>query len=848
MRTREKNRRASKKGVARKGVLSAAVLLAAALLFSAGLPAATASPAWSSPTDISTQSQYDQYEPQIALDASGAAHVVWDGYDPDGYSKQIYYATNAGGSWSSPARLSTQSQYDQYYPQIALDASGAAHVVWEGYDATEGIWQIWYATNAGGSWSGPVRLSTQSQYNQYYPQMVLDASGAAHVVWDGYDPDGDYEQIWYATNAGGSWSGPVRLSTQSQYNQYYPRMALDASGATHVVWYGYDPENDYEQVYYATNAGGSWSSPVRLSTQSQYYQRGSQIALDGSGAAHVAWGGYDDSENEWLIWYTTNAGGDWSAPLSISPDDDGPYGTAIKTDSAGKAHVVWHGHNSTYGGGCSVLYSTNAGGSWSYPELLSGDHGHGGSYPIGLAIDPFDHPHVVSDGGDEDIWYTANLGSGWSMPLSLSTQSDYEQCAPQMALDIDGNPHAVWEGYGSDEDYERIWYSADITQRIVNARVEGGHGMVEPESQVVGIGEDATITITPDEGYRTGSVIDNGVPVNPVPEFSYTIANVTMHHEVVVTFVPAIADWYLAEGCTDGGMETWVLVQNPNDSPVTVDLTLMTDKGPKNPPDMQDVYVPALSRISFNLNSEVTSFHVSTLVTSEGGNVVCERAMYGNGRTWAHNSIGATMPSTEWYLAEGCTDGGMETFVLVQNPLPTAATVSLDFMTGKGPVEGPQDFLVAGNSRHTFKVNDYVTDLNVSTHVTAGKGLVICERAMYGDNRAWGTDSLGVIAPADTWYLAEGATDGGMETFVLVQNPNPEAVMVNLDFMTSTGMQPGQVFMIDGNSRLTFNINDFVTDYNVSTMVTSTGGPVICERSMYGNDRTWAHDSIGYAP
>lgn len=45
-----------------------------------------------------------------------------------------------------------------------------------------------------------------------------------------------------------------------------------------------------------------------------------------------------------------------------------------------------------------------------------------------------------------------------------------------------------------------------------------------------------------------------------------------------------------------------------------------------------------------------------------------------------------------------------------------------------------------------------------------------------------------------------------------------------------------------------FKVNDFVTDYNVSTLVTSQGGDVVCERAMYGDARTWAHDSIGYAP
>ena len=43
----------------------------------------------------------------------------------------------------------------------------------------------------------------------------------------------------------------------------------------------------------------------------------------------------------------------------------------------------------------------------------------------------------------------------------------------------------------------------------------------------------------------------------------------------------------------------------------------------------------------------------------------------------------------------------------------------------------------------------------------------------------------------------------------------------------------------------TFWLNQYVDSYEVSARVTSTGGDVICERSMYGNNNNWAHDSIG---
>ena len=312
-------------------------------------------------------------------------------------------------------------------------------------------------------------------------------------------------------------------------------------------------------------------------------------------------------------------------------------------------------------------------------------------------------------------------------------------------------------------------------------------------------------------------------------------------------------EWYLAEGSTDGGMETWLLVQNPYATSAHVDITFQTGSGEVAPPDLQGVEIPAMSRRTFPVNNYVTDFNVSTYVQAQDGLVVCERAMYGDNRTWAHDSIGSSALGLDWYLAEGSTDGGMETFVLVQNPTAADVHVDIAFQTDSGDI-APVDLqgvLIPAASRRTFKVNDYVTTYNVSTRVVGTDGAVVCERSMYGDNRTWAHDSIGATSPSFTWYLAEGSTDGGMETFVLVQNPNETPVDINVMFQTDAGevVPPDlQGVTIPANSRWTFKVNDWVTTFNVSTMIEATGGWVVCERAMYGNNRTWAHDSIGYTP
>ncbi|MDI6830227.1 MAG: DUF5719 family protein, partial [Actinomycetota bacterium] len=120
--------------------------------------------------------------------------------------------------------------------------------------------------------------------------------------------------------------------------------------------------------------------------------------------------------------------------------------------------------------------------------------------------------------------------------------------------------------------------------------------------------------------------------------------------------------WYLAEGATAGEFETWVLVQNPGQEPVHVDLVLNTEQGRTELPELTDLEIPAGSRRTFPLHAYVHTYEVSTLVRARDGEVVCERAMYWNGRQGGHDSVGVTSPASTWYLAEGatCPGGGAD--------------------------------------------------------------------------------------------------------------------------------------------------------------------------------------------
>ncbi|WP_458010954.1 DUF5719 family protein [Candidatus Solincola sp.] len=324
------------------------------------------------------------------------------------------------------------------------------------------------------------------------------------------------------------------------------------------------------------------------------------------------------------------------------------------------------------------------------------------------------------------------------------------------------------------------------------------------------------------------------------------------HDSIGVTgpFEPA-PEWYFAEGSTGGDMETWLLVQNPYGSTIHVNITFQTGSGEVAPDDLKKVPIPARSRRTFFVNSWVDDYNVSIRVEALEGSVICERAMYGGGRSWATESKGTSVLSDDWYLAEGCTAGGMETYILVQNPGDAPVHVNIAFQTSGGEVAPPelQGVEIPARTRRTFLANRYVESYDVSTLVHCLDGGVVAERAMYGNGWRWGHASIGTAGLSNDWYLAEGSTARGMETYILVQNPGDAPVHVNIAFQTSGGeVAPPELqgVEIPARTRRTFPANMWVNSYDVSTRVQCPDGAVVVERSMYGGGWEWGHCSLGH--
>ncbi|MBU4218468.1 MAG: IPT/TIG domain-containing protein [Actinobacteria bacterium] len=193
-------------------------------------------------------------------------------------------------------------------------------------------------------------------------------------------------------------------------------------------------------------------------------------------------------------------------------------------------------------------------------------------------------------------------------------------------------------------------------------------------------------------------------------------------------------------------------------------------------------------------------------------------------------------PDQTWYLAEGCTAYGFDTYVLMENTTDVDATVNITYNTTQyGSMPRSQPVNVPPNSRVTLHVNEEVPNVDVSTEIRSSQKIV-CERAMYWNERIDGHDSIGVTQPAGTWYLAEGCTLEGFETWVLIQNPGQNNASIDVTYMTSNGTIEKDNFIVRAGQRFTIDVARDVGACDVSTKVESDQ-PIICERSMYWDGR-----------
>jgi Subtilase family len=309
--------------------------------------------------------------------------------------------------------------------------------------------------------------------------------------------------------------------------------------------------------------------------------------------------------------------------------------------------------------------------------------------------------------------------------------------------------------------------------------------------------------------------------------------------------------WYFAEGFTQSGWQTFVLVANPGAVAASVTITYEVQGGAAV---TNNITVAAGQRGTFLGHIDVPNQAFSVSVSSTQP-IVAEMAMYDTGRGIAHRALGVTQPNTDWYLGEGFTVG-WETYISVGNPGAIDATVTAVYALDNGTTVTKQ-IGVPAHSRGTFIGQDPASGpgpgFAFGVHVSSTAPVVVQEVLLDPTVNASRANST-MASPAlnNRWSFSGGSSAIGMVSFYTVSNPNSVAVNVTATYYFDDSTTPlVQNLSIPAHSRGTFatvgGSPAVPSGHAVGVIITSTGGAVVAQEAVYDEANGRAYSAGGLA-
>ena len=320
--------------------------------------------------------------------------------------------------------------------------------------------------------------------------------------------------------------------------------------------------------------------------------------------------------------------------------------------------------------------------------------------------------------------------------------------------------------------------------------------------------------------------------------------------------------WYLAEGYTGLTFHETVALLNPSAfHPATVRLRLLLPGGKGNRTVTERV--GAHSERLVNINSLVSGASVSIVADADRA-VLVERTLTFSAGGYGLTTRGAAPDAaTSWLFAEGSTAAPFQTFLTVLNPQGGTANVTATFFGSNGQRLGRRTLTLAARNRATLRVNDIVPHRSGVASVVTSDRPVVVERPEYfgSPNNAGvaGSDVFGRTSAARQWSIPGGVLRGGDSEFLLLYNPSPRAVPVDITFYKGTnGRTVTTRVTVPAQARYTFDVTAFQrgTSSVPGLRLTASHGAVlrarnnqtfIVERSVFGANHSTLQASEGLA-
>jgi hypothetical protein len=358
----------------------------------------------------------------VAVDAMSRPHAIWS------TGSSLVYARMDAGSWITPIVL---SQGDATYAGLAVVVVPGTTRPCVLYSRTP------FGAQAGelllAEWNGSsfdVRTLTADGVAKYGPAIAMDASGAYHVVFV-VQASGEWRLRYLTNTAGPATDTLLTVGPLGAFGSgTSPAIAVEPGGIAHVAYRGVSPVYRIHHAQNAAPGGVDWSWEALISPN--FEDTSADIELDALGNVYVAASGADcDVCTRRTHIFQRPPGSVWNAPTPIV-HANGLTAAVLAVGTVGGAQVAM----SEISGSLLTGRVFHAGSltDWAPSLVVGNDHG-----TPSLALDGFGVGHLVCTTG-------ANTGARNVLYLrSAGAVAGVDDVTPAVLTGWRASPNPFWE-------------------------------------------------------------------------------------------------------------------------------------------------------------------------------------------------------------------------------------------------------------------------------------------------------------------------------------------------------------------------------------------------------------------
>lgn len=265
-----------------------------------------------------------------------------------------------GSLWSEHELVGIHDNYDDYSPEIGVDARGVPWITWMGVDNVgvtdyEIFWSRW---EEGSGWSArQIVYPDNTQYDAWPRLRTAARDGTPWVVWLRRRPTGSAFDLLVSRYLNGAWSAPESAFGGPTVSDgtYFGLAAEDSSRC----WVVFD-QND--RVCARQYSEGVWGAVELVAPP----PRGRCWNVDAAmGPDGRPWGIWADQTARGVFASRRSAESGWETPVRLNPTQNSIANIPMITvDSSGEAWAAWGNPNCNPSGAFDAFSTRTVSGSW----------------------------------------------------------------------------------------------------------------------------------------------------------------------------------------------------------------------------------------------------------------------------------------------------------------------------------------------------------------------------------------------------------------------------------------------------------------------------------------------------